>query len=50
LTKNKIATEKALNEIDTRAENDVKKAVEFGEASPEPTPDTLFENVYAEEA
>ncbi len=50
LTKNKIATEKALNEIDARAEEDVKKAIEFGEASPEPAPETLFDNVYAEEA
>jgi pyruvate dehydrogenase E1 component alpha subunit len=50
LTKNKIATEKDLDEIDARAEEDVKKAVEFGEASPEPAPETLFDNVYAEEA
>jgi len=49
LIKNKIATAKALNEIETRAEEDVKKAVEFGEASPEPALDTLYDNVYAGE-
>ena len=49
LLKNKIATEKAMSEVETRAEEDVKKAVEFGEASPEPSLDTLFDNVYAEE-
>jgi pyruvate dehydrogenase E1 component alpha subunit len=49
LTKNKLATAKALTEAEARAEADVLKAVEFSEASPEPALDTLFDNVYAEE-
>jgi pyruvate dehydrogenase E1 component alpha subunit len=49
LLKNKIANEKALDEIDSRAEEDVKKAVEFAESSPEPAFETLFDDIYAEE-
>jgi pyruvate dehydrogenase E1 component alpha subunit len=49
LTANKKATAKALDEIEARAEADVQKAVEFAEASPEPSLDTLYDNVYAEE-
>ena len=49
LTGNKKATLKALEEIETRAEADVQKAVEFAEASPEPGLDTLFDQVYVEE-
>jgi pyruvate dehydrogenase E1 component alpha subunit len=40
---------KMLEEIETRAEADVQKAVEFAEASPEPGLDSLFDNVYVEE-
>ena len=36
-------------EIEARAKDDVQKAVEFAEASPEPALDTLFDNVYVEE-
>ena len=50
LIKNKIASAKALDEIVAQAEADVQKAVEFAEASPEPTLESLFDNVYAEEA
>jgi pyruvate dehydrogenase E1 component alpha subunit len=46
---NKIASAKALGEIEARAEADVQKAVEFAEASPEPDLNTLFDNIYAEE-
>ena len=49
LTTNKKATVKTLDEIDERARQDVEKAVEFAEASPEPALDTLFDNIYAEE-
>ena len=45
----KVATARALDEIEARALEDTNKAVEFAEASPEPELDTLFENVYAEE-
>jgi pyruvate dehydrogenase E1 component alpha subunit len=49
LTKEKIVTAKALDGVEKRAENDVQKAVEFAEASPEPAPEELFSDVYAEE-
>jgi pyruvate dehydrogenase E1 component alpha subunit len=49
LLSKKTATAKALDEIEERAMQDAEKAVEFGEASPEPAPEALFENVYVEE-
>jgi pyruvate dehydrogenase E1 component alpha subunit len=49
LLSKKTATVKALDEIEERALQDAEKAVEFGEASPEPAPEALFENVYVEE-
>lgn len=48
LLEKKIATRKQLDEIETRAEEDVKKAVEFAESSPEPAMEELFTNVYVE--
>ncbi len=48
LTKNKIASTKALDEITAREETDVQTAVEFAESSPEPALETLFDNVYVE--
>ena len=49
LLSKKTAAAKALDEIEERALQDAEKAVEFGEASPEPAPEALFENVYVEE-
>ncbi len=49
LTSKKIASAKALNEIDTQAEEEIKQAVEFAESSPEPAPEELFTDVYVEE-
>jgi len=49
LTSKKVATLKALDEIDARVAGEVKKAVEFAEASPEPGIEELFKDVYAEE-
>jgi pyruvate dehydrogenase E1 component alpha subunit len=49
LTSKKIASAKALNEIDTQAEVEIKQAVEFAESSPEPAPEELFTDVYVEE-
>jgi len=49
LIKAKVATAKALDEIDARAMEDTNKAVEFAEASPEPALESLFDHVYAEE-
>lgn len=44
----KIATRKQLDEIEARAEDEVNKAVEFAENSPEPSMEELFTNVYVE--
>ena len=44
----KVATAKALDEIETRVEEEVNKAVEFAESSPEPALDELFTNIYTE--
>ena len=49
LVKNRTASNKALDEIDARAEADIVKAVEFAEASQEPALDSLFRDVYVEE-
>jgi pyruvate dehydrogenase E1 component alpha subunit len=48
LLSKKTATGKALDEIEERALRDAEKAVEFAEASPEPAPEALWENVYVE--
>ena len=48
LISKKTASGKALDEIEERALQDVEKAVEFAEASPEPAPEALWENVYVE--
>jgi len=39
---------KTLDEIEARASQDMEKAVEFAEASPEPAPEELWTNVYVE--
>ncbi|WKZ35372.1 MAG: pyruvate dehydrogenase (acetyl-transferring) E1 component subunit alpha [Anaerolineales bacterium] len=44
----KVASRKALDEIEARVEEEVVKAVEFAEASPEPAIEALFEDVYAD--
>ncbi|MFN8412516.1 MAG: pyruvate dehydrogenase (acetyl-transferring) E1 component subunit alpha [Anaerolineales bacterium] len=44
----KIATRKALDEIEARAEEEVVKAVEFAETSPEPAMEELFKDIYAD--
>ena len=45
----KTATHKVLEEIEARVEDEVVKAVEFAEASPEPAMDELFKDVYVED-
>jgi pyruvate dehydrogenase E1 component alpha subunit len=44
----KVATRKALDEIEAQAEEEIIKAVEFAEASPEPAMEELFSNIYAD--
>jgi len=48
LLDNKISTRKGLDEIEARVEEEVNKAIEFAESSPEPTMEDLFKDVYAE--
>lgn len=48
LLEKKIATRKVLDEIEARAEEEVVKAVEFAENSPEPAMDELFKDIYAD--
>ena len=44
----KVATKKALDEIETRAGEEIAKAVEFAEASPEPAMEELYTDIYAD--
>ena len=48
LLEKKIATRKVLDEIEARVEEEVTKAVEFAENSPEPALEELFKDVYAD--
>lgn len=48
LISKKLATEKDLDEIVKRVEAEVADAVQFAEESPEPAPEALFEDIYAE--
>lgn len=45
---NKIASKEELDEIKKRVADAVDAAVAFSEASPDPLPETMFENVYAD--
>lgn len=49
LVSSKTASNKALDGIDAQAEADIARAVEFAEASPEPSLDSLYDDVYTEE-
>ena len=48
LIEKKTATKKALEEIEARVEDEVNKAVEFAESSPEPAMEDLFKDIYVE--
>jgi pyruvate dehydrogenase E1 component alpha subunit len=48
LLEKKTVSAKALDEIEAQVEEEVNKAVEFAESSPEPAPEDLFKNVYVE--
>ncbi|HJR82285.1 MAG TPA: pyruvate dehydrogenase (acetyl-transferring) E1 component subunit alpha [Anaerolineales bacterium] len=50
LTEKKTATAKALDEIEARVDEEVNKAVEFAEQSPEPSMEELFKHIYVEES
>jgi pyruvate dehydrogenase E1 component alpha subunit len=48
LIEKKTASAKALDEIDAQVEEEVNKAVEFAESSPEPAMEELFTDIYVE--
>lgn len=48
LLNKKIATGEELDELDDKVEAEVQEAVEFAESSPEPAPEELFTDIYAE--
>jgi len=48
LLKEKIVTGEELDELDDKVEAEVQDAVEFAESSPEPAPEELFTDIYAE--
>ena len=48
LLKEKIATGEELDESEDKVEAEVQEAVEFAESSPEPAPEELFTDIYAE--
>ncbi len=45
-----IASDEELNGLDDQAVKEIDDAVAFGEASPNPAPEDLYKNVYADEA
>lgn len=49
LISNQIFEESKLDELDQKAESEVKEAVRFAEESPEPPAEALFADIYAEE-
>jgi len=49
LKSNKLSTNGDLVEIEQKADAEVQDAVEFAESSPEPGPETLFDDIYADE-
>jgi len=48
LLEKKIATRKVLDEIEARVADEILKAVEFAEASPEPALEDLYKNIYVD--
>jgi len=48
LLEKKTATAKALDEIESRVDEEIAQAVEFAEASPEPALEELFADIYAD--
>jgi len=44
-----IATDAELNGLDDQAIKEIDDAVEFAEASPNPAPEDLYKNIYADE-
>jgi pyruvate dehydrogenase E1 component alpha subunit len=49
LVEHDITSEEELDDLEKKVEREVQEAIEFAESSPEPAPETLFENIYVEE-
>jgi pyruvate dehydrogenase E1 component alpha subunit len=47
LVEDKVATPEELEKLEKAAEHEVEEAVEFAKASPLPTEEDLYEDVYA---
>jgi pyruvate dehydrogenase E1 component alpha subunit len=43
-----VATEAELDALDEKTLQEIQEAVQFAEASPEPAPETLFQDIYAD--
>jgi pyruvate dehydrogenase E1 component subunit alpha len=48
LISQEIASEAELDALDQKSLQEIKEAVQFAEASPEPAPETLYQDVYAD--
>jgi pyruvate dehydrogenase E1 component alpha subunit len=48
LKANNLATDEELAEMEKQVEADVQDAIQFAESSPEPAPETLFDDIYVE--
>jgi pyruvate dehydrogenase E1 component alpha subunit len=48
LVENKLASTRALDEVDSKVMDEVEQAVQFAEASPEPTLEDLYQDIYAD--
>ena len=48
LIENKIATKEELNEIEEKSKKKIEDAVEFAKNSPEPSIESVFEDIYAD--
>jgi len=48
LVSKKLVSEDELDQIEERAEQETQEAVQFAETSPEPAPEDLFKDVYAQ--
>jgi len=49
LLDNRIVTAEELDDLEMQVEAEVQDAVEYAESSPEPAPEALFEDIYAED-
>jgi pyruvate dehydrogenase E1 component alpha subunit len=48
LLKEKIASSKELDDLESKVEAETQDAIEFAESSPEPAPEELFTDIYAD--